>query len=258
MLLPLNKYWEIPEQLFILCWSNIGKFLETNSNIFLSIIHLFHLAMSRNPDAMAAGEQILIKRKHDESTKNSCLPCCHQELIAEGWKTLRSWFGIKSCAFVCSFGLITQASRACLAIPQIGRGPVSRPLTLAPSTTLSYQHQDMQSDEISLMLFSKNHNFPARLSTSQILSGIPLKLFPDRTQGFHLHCTKVTSIKRVKQPIAGLLFSKNYKFQISIKYCLLYFAEKLKKFTNKRRFFYAEKHTPDTRHQMDIGGRKEP
>ena len=82
----------------------------------------------------------------------------------------------KLWALVCSFGMITQASRACLATPQIGRGPVSRPLTLDSSTALSYQHQDMQPDEISLMLFSKNYNFPARLSTPQIMSGIPLKV----------------------------------------------------------------------------------
>ena len=40
---------------------------------------------------------------------------------------VESWFGIKKRSVCCSFGLITQPSRACLAIPQIRLRPVHRP-----------------------------------------------------------------------------------------------------------------------------------
>ena len=95
----------------------------------------------------------------------------------------------------------------------------------------------MQPDEISLMLFSKNHNLPARLYARQIMSGIPLKVSRflkeqwdfTYTASSHQHQESKTA-----DGIARFMFSKNSKFHALIKYSLLHFANKLKKFTKEK------------------------
>ena len=57
---------------------------------------------------------------------NKCQTDIYQTLTLVALK-VESWFGIKKLCVCCSFGLITQPSRACLAIPQIRLRPVHRP-----------------------------------------------------------------------------------------------------------------------------------
>ena len=98
----------------------------------------------------------------------------------------------------------------------------------------------MLPDEISVMLFSKNYNFPARVSARQIMSSIPLKVSPFMKEQWDFTYTASSHQHQESKTDDGITL--NSEFHALIKYCLLHFAEKLKKFTKRRGFFDAKKH----------------
>ena len=116
-------------------------------------------------------------------------------------------------AFVCSFGLITQASGACLAIPQIR--PPCQPVSYIRPIHRTKLPGWGQADEIARLLFSKNYNFP---------------LLVRHCLAFHktVSCFLISSRISLTPALGQICILKHLK---NLKKSILHFAKNFKIFT---------------------------